>query len=54
MFRRSSTRYGETPVAETPYQRAQQAWDERIGSARVHGAWRPSAGFLWPSYRLVV
>ena len=42
MFRRSSTRYGETPVAETPYQRAQQAWDERIGSARVQArnAWR--------------
>ena len=35
MFRRPTVRYGGTPEPETPYQRAGQAWDERIGSARV-------------------
>lgn len=40
-FSRSSVRYGETPILETPYQRAGQAWDERIGSARVQARnWR--------------
>ncbi len=40
-FSRSSVRYGETPTLETPYQRASQAWDERIGSARVQASnWR--------------
>lgn len=34
-------RFGVTPVPETPYQRAGQAWDERIGSARVQASnWR--------------
>lgn len=34
-------RFGDTPVPETPYQRAGQAWDDRIGSARVQAAsWR--------------
>ena len=37
-------RLGATPVPETPYQRAGQAWDERIGSARVQAAnWRVMA-----------
>jgi type IV secretion system protein VirB5 len=41
VFRRSAVRYGETPDLETPYQRAGQAWDERIGSARVQArGWR--------------
>ncbi len=41
MFRRSTVRYGTTPEPETPYQRAAQAWDERIGSARVQARnWR--------------
>jgi type IV secretory pathway TrbF-like protein len=41
MFRRPSIRYGNTPEPETPYQRAQQAWDDRIGSARVQARnWR--------------
>jgi type IV secretion system protein TrbF len=41
MFRRSTVRYGRTPEAETPYQRAGQVWDERIGSARVQSKnWR--------------
>lgn len=40
-FRRPSVRYGRTPQPETPYQRAGQAWDERIGSARVQARnWR--------------
>lgn len=41
MFRRPSARYSTTPAAETPYQRAQQVWDDRIGSARVQAKnWR--------------
>jgi type IV secretion system protein VirB5 len=40
-FRRSSQRYGKTPQPETAYQRVGQAWDERIGSARVQAySWR--------------
>ena len=40
-FRRSVQRYGCTPEPETPYQRAGQLWDERIGSARVQARnWR--------------
>ncbi len=34
-FRRPSSRFGREPIPETPYQRAGQAWDDRIGSARV-------------------
>lgn len=41
MFKRSQNRYGDTPPTETPYQRARQVWDERIGSARVQAMnWR--------------
>lgn len=41
MFRRPSIRYGKTAQPETPYQRASQVWDERIGSARVQArSWR--------------
>jgi len=40
-FRRAVQRYGHTPEPETPYQRAGQAWDERIGSARAQArSWR--------------
>ncbi|MAB14131.1 conjugal transfer protein TrbF [Parvibaculum sp.] len=40
-FKRSTTHYGKTPEPETPYQRAAQVWDERIGSARVQARnWR--------------
>ena len=40
-FRRPSVRYGSTPEPETPYQRAAQVWDDRIGSARVQARnWR--------------
>jgi type IV secretory pathway TrbF-like protein len=41
IFRRSTQRYGRTPAPVTPYQRAAQEWDERIGSARVQARnWR--------------
>jgi type IV secretion system protein VirB5 len=40
-FKRAVERYGRTPEPETPYQRAGQLWDERIGSARVQARnWR--------------
>jgi type IV secretion system protein VirB5 len=40
-WRRATTRYGETPAPITPYQKAEQLWDERIGSARVQARnWR--------------
>jgi type IV secretion system protein VirB5 len=40
-FRRAVQRYGHTPEPETPYQRAGQVWDERIGSARAQARnWR--------------
>ena len=64
IFRRPSTHYGKSPEPETPYQKAAQAWDERIGSARVQAKnWRImafgslilSAGFasalVWQSAR---
>ncbi len=64
MFRRSTVRYGTTPTAETPYQKAGQVWDERIGSARVQAKnWRLAffaalamsgglaAGLVWQSAR---
>ena len=41
MFRRPSIRYGKAPEPETPYQRAAQVWDDRIGSARIQARnWR--------------
>jgi type IV secretion system protein VirB5 len=43
-FQRVSVRYGETPEPITPYQKAAQVWDERLGSARVQAAnWRLAA-----------
>lgn len=64
MFRRSTTRYGTTPEPVTPYQKAAQAWDERIGSARIQARnWRLMAfgslfmsaglgvGLVWQSAR---
>ena len=64
MFKRPAVHYGKTPQPETPYQRAAQVWDERIGSARVQAKnWRYmafgslilSAGFaaalVWQSAR---
>src|SRR5260370_6368221 len=62
LFRRPSVGYGHTPAPETPYQRAAQVWDERIGSARVQARnWRLiafgnlflaaglAAGLVWQS-----
>ena len=62
IFKRPSTHYGKSPEPETPYQKAAQAWDERIGSARVQARnWRLmafgslalsaglSAGLFWQS-----
>ena len=41
IFKRAVQRYGRTPEPETPYSRAGQVWDERIGSARVQARnWR--------------
>lgn len=64
MFRRPSIRYGKTPEPETPYQRAAQIWDDRIGSARVQArSWRNAffgalglstcltAGIIWQGAR---
>ncbi|MBT0668625.1 conjugal transfer protein TrbF [Novosphingobium profundi] len=61
-FKRSLQAYGRTPQPETPFQRAGQLWDERIGSARVQARnWRlmafgclglscsMTAGLLWQS-----
>jgi type IV secretory pathway TrbF-like protein len=61
---KGSSRLGATPVPETPYQRAGQAWDERIGSASVQAAnWRlialgllaanivQSGGMIWQAAR---
>ncbi|MBB4955995.1 type IV secretion system protein VirB5 [Agrobacterium vitis] len=41
MFKRPAAHYGKSPQPETPYQRAAQVWDDRIGSARVQAKnWR--------------
>jgi len=40
-FRRVTQRYAETPEPVTPYQRAAQVWDDRLGSARAQAKnWR--------------
>lgn len=64
IFKRPATHYGKPPEPETPYQKAAQVWDDRIGSARVQARnWRfmafgsliLSAGFasalVWQSAR---
>jgi type IV secretion system protein VirB5 len=64
LFRRASIRYGRTPEPETPFQKAEQVWDERIGSARVQARnWRIlafgnvllagglAAGIVWQAMR---
>ena len=49
-WRRAATRYGQTPAPATPYQRAEQLWDERIGAARVQAAnCRVAQGNLTPT-----
>jgi len=67
VFKRAATSYGKTPAPETPYQRAAQVWDERIGSARVQAKnWRLmaigcltlalglSAGVIWQAGRSTI
>lgn len=40
-FKRQIQRYGQTPEPVTPYQKAGQLWDERIGASRVQARnWR--------------
>lgn len=40
-FKRASVRYGDTPEPETPYQKAGQVWDQRLGGARAQARnWR--------------
>lgn len=64
MFQRVTVRYARSPEPETPFQKAGQIWDERIGSARVQARnWRLmafgslmlsmglSAGLIWQSTR---
>lgn len=64
MFRRPNVRFGRTPEPETPYHKASQIWDDRIGSARVQARnWRLAffgclalsgglaAGLVWQSLR---
>jgi len=41
LFKRTLQRYGQTDGPVTPYHRAAQLWDERLGSARVQAKnWR--------------
>jgi len=67
MFKRSTTAYGQTPEPVTPYQKAAQVWDERIGSARVQARnWRfmafgclalamgLSSGVIWQAGRSTI
>jgi type IV secretory pathway TrbF-like protein len=43
-FQRAAVRYGDTPNPVTPYQKAAQVWDDRLGSARVQARnWRLAA-----------
>lgn len=66
-FKRPHARYAESPEPVTPYQAAAQAWDERIGSARVQARnWRLMAfgclalallmagGLVWRSAQSIV
>jgi len=66
-FKRPHSRYAESPEPATPYQAAAQAWDERIGSARVQAKnWRLMAfgclalallmagGLVWRSAQSIV
>jgi type IV secretion system protein TrbF len=40
-YARSANSYGPSPFPETPYQKASQVWDDRLGSARVQARnWR--------------
>ena len=67
MFKRATTSYGRTPEPETPYQKAAQVWDTRMGDALVRARnWRLmafgcltlalglSAGVIWQAGRSTV
>jgi len=67
MFKRATTSYGKTPEPETPYQKAAQVWDTRMGDALVRARnWRLmafgcltlalglSAGVIWQAGRSTV
>ena len=67
LFKRPAAHYGKSPEPETPYQRAAQVWDDRIGSARVQARnWRLMAfgllvltllmagGLVWRSAQSIV
>lgn len=67
MFQRPSIHYGTSPEPVTPYQRAEQIWDDRIGSARVQAKnWRLAffgclalsgglaGGLVWQSARSTI
>ena len=67
MFKRSTDKYGQSDAPATPYQRAGQVWDDRIGSARVQAKnWRLAAlaslalsfllggGLLWLATRSTI
>src|SRR3989344_5678915 len=66
-FKRSLVRYADTPQPATPYQSAEQVWDDRIGSSRVQAKnWRLMAfgclvlallmagGLVWRSAQSIV
>lgn len=48
LFKRAPQRYGLTPEPSTPYQKAAQVWDERLGTLREQSlTWRRvSAGLI--------
>lgn len=67
MWKRQQQTYGSTPVAMTPYQKAAQVWDQRMGSARVQAKnWRltallalclafaMAAAFVWRSSQSII
>ena len=66
-FKRPQVRYADTPQPATPYQAAEQVWDEPIGSARTQARnWRlmafgclvlallMAAGLVWRSAQSIV
>lgn len=66
-WKRQQQKYGTTLEAVTPYQRAAQVWDDRIGSARVQAEnWRLTAlvalalafvmsgAFIWRSTQSII
>jgi type IV secretion system protein VirB5 len=67
MWKRNQAAYGRTEAPVTPYQKAAQTWDDRIGSARVQAKnWRiiailsllfaiaMSAAFVWRSSQSII